>query len=271
MGNDTLIKGDGKHMDSNSTGVEENRKEVEPVRILGIVGSPRKSGNTEIMVERALEGAREVSRVTTETFLFHGRTFEGCKASCIRYCQKHGECVIEDDLAAFMEAWLRADGILFGVPVYHMGPPAQVKAAIDRMGNVLFSYLRGRIPRFNKVCAAIVQGSSRWGGQEITAQFLLEHFVTMYGLPIVGDKPGPYLGAIGYAKTWEPDSIIEDEFGLQASRNLGRRVAETARIVKAGMNLLADELPDVYSMEKLMAAAEREPRPAGLAWQKAST
>jgi multimeric flavodoxin WrbA len=175
--------------------------------------------------------------------------------------------VIEDDLAPFMNAWLRADWIIFGVPVYHMGPPAQVKAAVDRMGNVLFSYLRGRIPRFNKVCAAVVQGSSRWGGQEIAAQFVLQHFVTRYGLPIVGDKPGPYLGAIGYAKTWEPDSILEDKFGVEASRSLGRRVAETARIVKAGTGLLSEELPEIYFADKIMSAGERQAQPSGLDWQ----
>ena len=95
-------------MDSNSTGAE-NRKEFEPIRILGIVGSPRKNGNTEIMVEKALEGAREVSQATTEIFLFHGRTFEGCKASCIRYCQKHGKTYSDYNLVIYDFA--KSDGI----------------------------------------------------------------------------------------------------------------------------------------------------------------
>jgi len=230
---------------------------IMPIRILGIIGSPRKNGNTEIMVNEALEGASEVQGVEIHRFLFHGKRFEACLASCMAYCQEHGKCVLEDDFPEFMEAWLMADGIIFGVPVYHMGPPAQVKAAIDRLGNVLFSYLHGRMIRFNKVCGAIVQGSSRWGGQEITAQFLIEHFITMGCLPTTGDKPGPYLGAIGHApKSQERGGILTDEFALQAARNLGKRVAETARIVQAGMTLLAEELPDIYFFSKTMATAK---------------
>jgi multimeric flavodoxin WrbA len=244
---------------------ESSGQRIVPVSILGIVGSPRKNGNTEIMVNEALEGAGEVQGVQTYSYSFHGKKIGGCLADCLAYCRKNGACVLKDDFPGFMEAWLKADGVIFGAPVYHMGPPAQVKAAIDRLGNVLFTHLGGQMVRFNKVCGAVVQGSSRWGGQEITAQFLVEHFLTMNCLPIAGDKPGPYLGAIGHAeKACKRDSILADEFALRAARNMGKRVAETARIVQAGMAQLAGELPDIYFFSRLMAAAKEKPCLSGL-------
>ncbi len=244
---------------------DSSDQRIVPVNILGIVGSPRKNGNTEIMINEALEGAREIQGVQTYSYSFHGKKIGGCLADCLAYCRKNGACALKDDFPGFMEAWLEADGIVFGVPVYHMGPPAQVKAAIDRLGNVMFTHFRGGMARFNKVCGAVVQGSSRWGGQEITAQFLVEHFLTMNCLPIAGDKPGPYLGAIGHAeKACKRDSILADEFALRAARNMGKRVAETARIVQAGMAQLAGDLPDIYFFSRLMAAAKEKPCPSGL-------
>jgi multimeric flavodoxin WrbA len=97
---------------------------------LGIAGSPR-AGNTEIMVRESLDGAAQVSGVRTRFFSFHRRRFRPCTGKCWKYCASHGNCCFEDDFQEFFELWLAADGILFGVPVYHMSVPAQVKAAID--------------------------------------------------------------------------------------------------------------------------------------------
>lgn len=238
------------------------------IHILGIVGSPRRGGNTDIMVEAALKAAEQVEEVETSKYAFHGKTIAGCKATCIRYCQEHPDCAIADDFQSFMAAWLKADGVLFGVPAYHLGPPAQIKAAVDRLGNVLFAYLRGKMPRLNKACGAIVQGSSRWGGQEIVVQFLISHFMLMNCIPVVGDKPRCYMGAIGYADTWEKDAVLRDPDGLEAASNIGLRVAETARILRCGMDVLGGELTSIYSYEKLLSEAEVADRPAVLDWKR---
>jgi multimeric flavodoxin WrbA len=149
-----------------------------------------------------------------------------------------------------------------------MGPPGQVKCAIDRLGNVQFAYLKGKLPRYNKACGAIVQGSSRWGGQEVTVQFLIEHFLVMNCIPITGDMPQSYLGVGGYAPTWEPNSILNDLQSLENAKNLGRRVAETAMIVKAGRDALKKEIPEIYFYKRVFQRRKKTPFPANLNWQQ---
>jgi multimeric flavodoxin WrbA len=172
--------------------------------------------------------------------------------------------VLDDDFNEFFEAWLEADGILWGAPVYHMGPPAQVKAAIDRLGNVLFSHLYKTLPRFSKVSAAIAQGSSRYGGQEITLQFFLQHFLVMNCLAVSGDTPDSYIGAPGLAPSaLDANSILQDEIGMRTARNLGKRLAEMTRIVRIGMKVLGDQLPGEYSFSKEMLGKSEAQYPEG--------
>ncbi|MFC1951454.1 flavodoxin family protein [Chloroflexota bacterium] len=238
------------------------------ITILVINGSPRRKNNTSIMVQEALAGAKEIKGVRTEVFEFYKKTIEGCRGDCTLFCGKNGKCVIKDDFNEFLDAWLKADGIIFAAPVYHMGPPGQVKSAIDRLGNVLFAYLKGNFPRFYKVCGAMTQGSSRWGGQEITIQFFLEHFMSMNCLPVTADMPTSFMGVIGYANTWEPGSIREDEVALKAAKVLGRRVAETVRIMKSGLKSLEDELPDEYFWQRIMEQRKATKTEITLDWQK---
>jgi multimeric flavodoxin WrbA len=225
--------------------------QTQKVTILGIAGSPR-AGNTEIMVQEALAGAAKVPGVQTQFFSFHRRRFAPCVGECWEYCASHGDCCFMDDFQEFFELWLAADGILFGVPVYHMSVPAQVKAAIDRLGNVLASYFGDDLPRFSKVCAALTQGLDAFGGQELTLQYLLEHFVLMNCLAVSGDLLQSYIGAAGVAPGIELDAIRRNERALAVARNVGRRVAEMSRIVKVGLAALGDELPEKYFFRREM-------------------
>lgn len=144
-----------------------------PIRILTVNGSPRVKNNTGLLVERAADGVRKIDSMELKNFSFAGRSFAGCRGSCYGYCSKNGFCVEKDAFNDLLRAFLWADGIIWAVPTYHAGPPAQVKAALDRLGNVIFSFTKGMVPRFNKACGVITHGSSRWGGQELTAQFMI--------------------------------------------------------------------------------------------------
>jgi multimeric flavodoxin WrbA len=226
-------------------------RQARQVNILGIAGSPR-AGNTEIMVREALAGAEQVPAVQTHFFSFHRRRFDPCVGRCWKYCAREGTCCYQDDFQEFFQLWLGADGILFGVPVYHMSVPAQVKAAIDRLGNVLASYYGDDMPRFSKVCAALTQGMDAFGGQELTLQYLLSHFVLMNCLALSGDLLKSYIGAAGISPSTDLDAIRTDDGALAVARNLGLRVAEMSHIVKAGMAVQGDELPATYFFRREM-------------------
>jgi len=99
------------------------------MEILGIVASPRKESNTEILVKEAL---KEASNLGAKTRLWKaaGKKIEGC-TSCFA-CIPSGVCPIDDDMKELYPLLKQADGIIFGSPVYFWNVTAQAKAIIDR-------------------------------------------------------------------------------------------------------------------------------------------
>lgn len=224
------------------------------VKILGIVGSPRKSGNTAKLVEKALEGAMSVPGVETEFYEMADKKIHHC-IGCLK-CLETGACAFKDDFQDFVKRYMEADGTIIGAPVYHMGVPASMKAAIDRLGNsVICNFIkRGQdVPRLGKVCGVLTIGAHRYGGQDLVMSFLVNSCLLMNGIVVSGDTIlGSYIGAAGYTGGPSPeqlksrDVVLKDEEGLKNVINLGKRVAEATRIVRAGISAIEKELPSEY-------------------------
>jgi multimeric flavodoxin WrbA len=234
--------------------MEENK--MSGIRILGIVGSPRKDGNTAKMVERALAGASAVTGVETEVYELAGKKIHHC-IGCYK-CLEKGRCVFEDDLYEFGRKYMEADGIIWGAPVYHMSIPASMKALLDRFGNMLLCRYLGQlqdVPRFNKVCGVLTNGASNYGGQDFALSLLINSCLIMNGIVVSGDTiRDSYIGAAAFTgQAPDPlakDNVVKDEKGLACAESVGKRVAEMARIVKAGMKILKNELPEEYSYSR---------------------
>lgn len=189
------------------------------------------------MIDEAIKGAEELSdacRLEISKYSFFQKKVAPC-LSCLG-CEKKADCVLEDDFGEFKRLWLASDAVIYGIPVYHRGIPAQVKAAIDRLGQSLFA-ARGRargMPRFHKAIGMVVQGGSKFGGQEIASAQIVEHALLMKCIPVAGDSPGAKIAVFGHAPSSERGSIVADEQAVKASRVLGRRVVETAAMLKVG-------------------------------------
>jgi multimeric flavodoxin WrbA len=224
---------------------------MKPVNVLGICGSPRK-GNSHFLLEKALEGCREVSpeEVTTRAYAMRGRKFEPCIACS--HCEKHdGECVHKDDFSDLKALWLEADVILYSVPVYHMTMPGQLKCFIDRLGNSMFGTYRSElpagsetIPKLLKVIGSIAQGMHIFSGQEHTITDLINHALVMQSVPVTADLWQSYIGAAGWTCNRPERDALErlaetEEIGavaaVHASRILGRRAVEMAMIIRSGL------------------------------------
>lgn len=98
-------------------------------RIIGIAGSPRNGGNSETLLDAALDEARQAGG-ETEKIRLSDLFFSGC-TEC-EDCYATGECSINDDMAVIYEALEQADRILLASPIFFMGLPSQPKAMIDR-------------------------------------------------------------------------------------------------------------------------------------------
>lgn len=99
------------------------------MKILGVVGSPRRNGNTHVLVSRILAGAKDEGGETDLLFLndLTIRECDGCHA-----CWKGKPCSKKDDMNQTYPRISESDVIVFGTPVYWYGPTALMKAFLDR-------------------------------------------------------------------------------------------------------------------------------------------
>lgn len=219
--------------------------------VLGVCGSPRR-GNSEYLLGEALEAARLVDPdgIETATYSVRGKKLGPC-ISCFRCGELAGECVIKDDFAEARDLWLKADVVIYSVPVYHMGLPGQLKCFIDRLGNSLFGRYRhlfppgvDALPRHLKIIGGIAQGVHLCSGQEHALTDLINHALLMQCIPVTGDLWEAYIGAAGWTNCDINPSALAQQFDagrdnarilVKASRDVGRRAAETALILRAGL------------------------------------
>ncbi len=99
-------------------------------QVLGIMGSPRKNGNTHVLMEKTLEGAREKGAIT-ETLFLGDLTIQECTGCHV--CWTTQECTRNDDMISIYHKIIASDIIIFGTPVYWYGPTALIKCFVDRL------------------------------------------------------------------------------------------------------------------------------------------
>jgi multimeric flavodoxin WrbA len=101
------------------------------MRILALVGSPRKGSNTDILIEQTLKGVTFRGHSFEKIYLYQ---YEISPCIDCRKCKK-GDCVcfINDGMQQIYPKMNEADLIIFGTPNYWYGPTAKMKLLIDRM------------------------------------------------------------------------------------------------------------------------------------------
>ncbi len=102
------------------------------MKVLGLVGSPRKNSNTDIAVTQILRGAEASSHQTEKLYLYDLEI-----APCVdcRNCKtkSNHQCTIKDDMQLVYPKLEEADVVVFGSPLYWYGPTAKMKLLIDRL------------------------------------------------------------------------------------------------------------------------------------------
>lgn len=217
------------------------------LRILIINASPRNNSNTAKLAGKAMEGARSLG---AETVLYNiaGKRYEHCRESCKAYHSRTGNCILDDDLHDIANEWIRADGIIYAVPLFHMGMPSAMNAIITRLGAIVFGHTAGKVPRLLKVGGAIVQGNTHYGGQEVVMEYLNSHLMLMNCIPVTSDMPEAYIGT--GAQVDVEGKVDREEAVFENSFMLGVRVTELAKVIACGKEVLADSLPDEYRYDK---------------------
>lgn len=109
--------------------MQTSKEQGENITVLGILGSPRRQGNTEILLDSALAGAVDKG-AEVEKVLLSEMNISPCKE--IYACLEAGRCAIQDDMQFLYEKLLSADHLIFASPIFFYGVTAQAKSMVDR-------------------------------------------------------------------------------------------------------------------------------------------
>ena len=111
------------------------------MNVIGINGSPRKNWNTDILLNKALDGAASQG-AETELIHLYDLNYKGC-ISCfackLKDGKSYGKCAFKDGLTPVLEKIENADAIILGSPIYFHSVTAAMRALIERLG---FQYLQ---------------------------------------------------------------------------------------------------------------------------------
>jgi multimeric flavodoxin WrbA len=108
------------------------------MKVCGIIGSPCKNGNVDILVSQVLKGAASQGAETSKVHL-NRLKIKPCQSCGVDPAPKH--CLFNDDMEQVYDILETSDAIVLGSPVYFDTVSAQVKLMIDRC-NCLMPYVK---------------------------------------------------------------------------------------------------------------------------------
>ncbi|MGB9804766.1 flavodoxin family protein [Desulfofundulus sp.] len=176
------------------------------MKVVGIIGSPRRGGNTETLVERVLAGAAAAG-AETQVFRLNEMNIRGCQA-CY-YCKEHGRCRQEDDMVQIYRALLEADGIVLGSPIYMGYVTAQTKLFMDRLFAFLRPGLSSTFPPGKKFIMVYSQGG---GDDREMVQGIAQRLGRILGMQVKGIAGGNGMNDLNAVKS--NTALLEEAFRL---------------------------------------------------------
>ena len=187
------------------------------MRVLGIMGSPRIKGNTDLLLDEALKGARsqgaEVEKLIVDKLKISPcREFYGCL--------RNGNCVIGDDMDSIYPKLLHADVVIVASPMFFYGLTSQLKALIDRCQALWAGkyVLKQNLPHKGRKGAFIAVGATK--GQKL---FDGSIFTVKYFFQAIGVEYAEELLIRGVDKKGE---IIKHPSALKDAFDLGSSIAQ---------------------------------------------
>ncbi len=98
-------------------------------KIIGVLGSPLAEGNTAMLLDKALEGAKTAG-CEVELIDVISLDIQSCQE--IYYCKDHDTCILNDDMIPIYPKFVALDSLILATPVMTMGIPGHLKSFIDR-------------------------------------------------------------------------------------------------------------------------------------------
>ncbi len=183
------------------------------MKVIAINGSPRKGGNTEILLQKVLDPIREAG-IETELIQIGGKLIKGCMAcySCLK--NKNSKCITDTDIVnECIAKIIEADAVILGSPTYFAGMTSEMKALIDRAG--LVARVNGNL--FSRKIGAAVAVNRRGGATNVMDS--INHMFLMSRMIV----PGSTYWNFGVGR--EKGEVENDAEGLENMKDLGGTIA----------------------------------------------
>ena len=184
-----------------------------PKKVVVLLGSPRKKGNSAILASRVIAGAKAAG-AEVESFYLHGMHIQPCNACDA--CKKHidTDCVLDDDMRPLYPKLRAADALVIASPIYWFTVSAQTKLFMDRcyaLGGPQGNALKGK-----RIGIALTYADpDPFISGAVNALRMFQDGFRYIGADLVG---------MVYGSAWHAGEIKADKALLRQARELGKQL-----------------------------------------------
>jgi len=154
------------------------------MKVLGILGSPRREGNTEILLDEALRGASDNGGLCEKVIL---RDLKITPCLEIYKCAEDGVCAIQDEMQGLFPKIIQAERLLLASPIFFYSVPALAKAMIDRCQSLWAKKYILKLPvspiaerKGVFISVAATRGKKLFDGVRLTVQYFFDAIDVAY-------------------------------------------------------------------------------------------
>lgn len=190
---------------------------------IAINGSPRKGGNTELLLNEVLSELTHAGW-DTELVKVGGTAIRGCVACGKCFENKDNQCVIKnDEFNDIFSKMLRADAIILGSPTYFAAVSADLKALIERAGYVAYANDHAFSGKIGAAVVAVRRGGATHAYDTINHMFQMSRMIL----------PGSTYWNMGFGL--DKGDVTEDEEGLANMRHIGKCIDWLGKSIKPNL------------------------------------
>lgn len=154
------------------------------MKVLGILGSPRREGNTEILLDEALRGASDNGGLCEKVIL---RDLKITPCLEIYKCAEDGVCAIQDEMQGLFPKIIQAERLILASPIFFYSVPALAKAMIDRCQSLWAKKYILKLPvspiaerKGVFISVAATRGKKLFDGVRLTVQYFFDAIDVAY-------------------------------------------------------------------------------------------
>ena len=152
----------------------------EKVKVIGIYGSPRKGGNSDLVLDSALRGAKTQGASVKKVYV-RDLKISGCRGC--DGCKKTGKCVVQDDMQDIYHLLNDADVIVLSSPIFFYALTSQIKTLIDRGQAMWWRKKLSKASKHKKnnyigrgylIAIGATRGNNLFEGARLTARYFFD-------------------------------------------------------------------------------------------------